>query len=474
MSLPQPNQELYKKLFHELENESTYDQATRAGHQYVLDLKASRTYPSDESISELASFDEELPENSIDSHRVINQLATDGTPGTVGCSGGRYFGFVTGGYIPAGMAAKILSSFWDQNTASYVCSPITSVLETVVQKWIVKLLNLEPQTVVGFVSGSSVANMIALVAARFHILEKKGWDLNKRGIHGSPAIRIVAGQEVHSSVIKGIAVMGFGTDNIEYVDVDDQGRMIPDRLPRLDDQTIVILQAGNIHSGAVDDINTIASIAKKAGAWVHVDGAFGLWVRSCERLKDQINGLELVDSCAVDGHKTLNTPYDSGIVICKHPQALPKALNIQGNYFMDTQHRENKFYTLELSRRMRVAEFWATLKSLGTSGVDDLVYRLHYHAKLFEDKLSRIDGFEILNEIWFNQLSIACASDELTDEVVDLIQKDGVCWVGGSYWRGRRVIRISVSSWQTNEEDVDATVSSFKRALHKASEMIKV
>ncbi len=295
-------------------------------------------------------------------------------------TGGRYFGFVNGGVIPVALAARWLSDFWDQNTALYVISPIAAKLEEVAQSWLRELFGLPERTVAGFVSGSSLAIFCALAAARYRVFQNNGWDINKKGFGGAPRVRIVAGRQAHGTVVKAIALLGFGIDSIEWVDVDDQGRIIPSALPELDASTILILQAGNVSSGAFDPFEDICEKANQARAWVHIDGAFGLWAAASRRLQHLTKGMAKADSFSVDGHKTLNAPYDSGIVLCRDKAALTHALHASGSYIAYSENRDGMLYTPEMSRRARAVELWAALKYLGKEGLDELVYGLHRRA----------------------------------------------------------------------------------------------
>ena len=408
-----------------------------------------------------------MPIDSGNAHNILDKLHEFGSPATVAQVGGRYFGFVNGSVIPAGLAAKNLSIFWDQNAAMQVLSPIASKLEIVVQSWLVDLFGLPKKTIAGFVSGTSMANFCGLAAARFRILKNQEWDITEKGLFGAPKIRIVTGKEAHSSILKAISMLGLGKANIEFVEVDLEGRILVDEIPELDANTILILQAGNVNSGAFDNFEAICERAKSKGTWIHIDGAFGLWAGATKQLRTLTKGFEFAHSYAVDGHKTLNTPYDSGIILCQDKEALLTSLHMTGGYIVIGKERDGMYYTPEMSRRARIIELWATLKYLGKNGINDMIYGLHERAIQFATQLSAIDGFKVLNDIVFNQVIVQCKSDEVTDQVITQIQNDRICWVGGSVWRGKRVIRISVCSWATTEEDVNLSVSSFTKALEK-------
>jgi glutamate/tyrosine decarboxylase-like PLP-dependent enzyme len=311
--------------------------------------------------------------------------------------------------------------------------------------------------------------LCGLAAARFRLLKNQDWDINQKGFLHAPPIRIVTGREAHSTVIKTIGLLGFGHDNIEFIETDNQGRIKAALIPELDNKTLLILAAGNVNSGSFDNFSDICLKAQKAGAWIHVDGAFGLWAAAVTKLSYLTNGIEFANSWAVDGHKTLNTPYDCGIVMCNDKEALTSALHMSGGYLVLSEDRDGMFYTPEMSRRARIIELWATLKYLGTSGIDQMVYSLHQRARQFAAELSLIEGFTVLNDVVFNQVVVVCATDDITNNVIRHIQQERICWVGGSTWKGRKVIRISVCSWATTEQDVTLSVGSFKSSLDKAT-----
>ncbi|MEM1328648.1 MAG: aminotransferase class V-fold PLP-dependent enzyme [Bacteroidota bacterium] len=461
------NLTLQERLFDDLKDASLFQKAESAGVNYLSEALERQVYPSEEALDNLSQFEEDLPTETGDAHAILEQLHQYGTPATVTMVGGRYFGFVNGSVIPAGLAAKNLSIFWDQNTALQIISPISSKLEVVVEQWLVKLFGLPETTVAGFVSGTSMANFCGLAAARYRILKNKGWDMTERGLFDAPKIRVVTCREAHSTILKAISLIGLGKNNIEWVDVDEQGRIIPEQIPELDDSTILILQAGNVNSGAFDDYSQICRKAKAAGAWIHIDGAFGLWAGATKRLRHLTQDFEWADSWAVDAHKTLNTPYDSGIILCSDPDALTASLHMTGGYIIDGEGRDGMYYTPEMSRRARIVELWATLKYLGENGIDELVFGLHERAKQFADLLHQSPDFEVLNEVVFNQVIIQCETDELTKKVIQEIQNLRACWVSGSTWKGRKVIRISVCSWATTEADVIRSVASFKAAFER-------
>lgn len=456
-------------MLQDLKDHQLYQLAVQYGTEYIASAFDRNVYPSEEALSNLAHFDEPLSEEGQEAFTVLTNLQKWGAPATVSQIAGRYHGFVNGSVAPAGLAAKLLATFWDQNTAMQVISPLASKLEQVVEKWLTDIFSLPPGTVAGFVSGTSMANFCGLAAARYRLLQRQGWDINQQGLYGAPHLRIVTAKDAHSTVLKAISLLGFGQEGIEWVEVNEQGSLMMEQLPELDEQTMLILQAGNVNSGSYDPIAKACLLAKETGAWVHIDGAFGLWAQAVGPLKHLTQGMELAHSWAVDGHKTLNTPYDSGIILCADPEALSSALHMSGGYIIQGKDRDGMYFTPEMSRRSRIIELWATLKYLGKSGIEEMIYNMHRRAVLFGELLSGIDGFEVRNKVVFNQVIVQCESDFLTDRVIEHIQKLRECWVGGSTWKGRRVIRISVCAWTTTEEDVGRSVASFKKALELAT-----
>ncbi|RMF00667.1 MAG: aspartate aminotransferase family protein [Chloroflexi bacterium] len=460
---------LQEKMFREFEDKKIFEQARSFAFDYLNTAFERNVFPSEEAIGNLDEFAEELPAHPGEAASILAQLHRYGSPATVAQIGGRYFGFVNGGVIPVSLAARWLSDVWDQNAALYVISPLVSKLEEIVEGWFRQLLGLPERVVAGFVSGSSTAIFCGLAAARYRVLQNNNWDVNRKGLNGAPKIRVVAGRHAHATVIKAVALLGFGVDNIEWIDTDVQGRVAASAVPPLDGRTILILQAGNVNSGAFDDFESICKQAREAGAWIHIDGAFGLWAAASQQLRHLTRGIEYANSWSVDGHKTLNTPYDSGIVLCDDKEALVHALQASGAYIAYSDHKDGMLYTPEMSRRARAVELWAALKYLGKSGVDELVSGLHRRAAQFGRELQE-NGFTVLNDVVFNQVLVSCGDDELTRRTLKYIQQSGECWVGGSTWFDRAVIRISVCSWATTREDVSRSVRAFVAARDKAAE----
>ena len=447
---------------------------------YIDSADDKPVYPTNEALDDLSKFDQPLPESiSTDGASILDMLHKYGSPATVQSTGGRYFGFVTGGVVPTAAATGWMTQVWDQNGALYVMSPIASKLEQVSERWVVDLLGLpQEETVMGLVGGSSVANLCGLAAGRQALLSKLGWDVNSQGLFGAPRLRVVVNEQAHSSVWKALSLLGLGNGScVERVPVDDQGRMRVDQLPKLDNTTLVILQAGHVSTGAFDDLDSICDKANGAGAWVHVDGAFGLWAAASKSLRYLTKGLEKANSWCVDGHKTLNTPYDCGIVLCRDASMLHQAMAATGSYLQtsDTSHRDGMFYTPDMSRRGgRAIELWATLKYLGRDGVEQMIDGMVDRAQQFGNLL-KAAGFQILNEIVFNQCLVRCDSSEETKITMANIQSSGALWCGGSTWNEEPAIRISVCAWATTSTDVENCVESIVQARDKArSSLLKI
>lgn len=437
-----------------------FEQAKTHAYNYIDRLPNVDVSPSEEAIDALSVFDEPMPDMPGDAESILELLGTVGSDAAVAQSGGKYFGFVCGSLFPVALAGKWLSDTWDQNTALHVLSPIASKLEEVCENWIVDMLGLPEGTAAGFVSGSSVAILCALVVARNELLLKNGWDVHSRGLFGAPPIRVVVGEQAHSSIFKALSFIGLGKDRVEKIPVDDQGRMLFEKLPELDSNTLLIIQAGNVNSGAFDPIDALCDAGRKAGAWIHVDGAFGLWAAASEKTRPLTLGIEKADSWSADAHKTLNAPYDCGIVLVKSRDSLTRSMQATASYVQYSDKRDGMLYTPEMSRRARSIELWATLKYLGKSGVAALIDQLCDRAKYFAEKLSQ-KGFIIPNDVVFNQILVRCDTPEKTRATLEKIQKSGKTWCGGTVWQDLPAIRISVCSWQTTREDIDDCVRTF-------------
>jgi len=438
------------------------DAAERAG-RYIDNASDRRVPPTAGAIAALQQLGGDLPDGPTNDAEVIALLDEIGSPGTSTTTGPRYFGFVIGGSHPVSVAANWLAAAWDQNTGLEIISPAANRLEEIAGRWVVDLLGLPHESCVGFVTGATSANFTAICAARHALLKRAGWDVEQDGLYGAPPIKVVVGDEVHTSVLKGLALAGLGKRRVHRVPVDDQGRMIADLLPDLDDMTLVLTQGGNVDTGSFDPIGTVCARAAGTGAWVHVDGAFGLWAAASPSYAHLTKGIALADSWALDVHKWLNVPYDSGLMICRHPGFVRGGMSAAAPYLIEGAPREPYHYTPELSRKGRGAEVWATLRSLGKSGVADLIERNCSQAARFADKLGEA-GFEILNDVVLNQVLVSFGTPDRTNEIISRIQQDGTCWVGGTLWQGRTAMRISVCNWSTTDADVDKSVASMINA----------
>jgi glutamate/tyrosine decarboxylase-like PLP-dependent enzyme len=442
--------------------------AADRARRYVRDIGERGVAPADNELAALAKFHEPFPERSSDPGEVIAMLDDLGSPATVATTGGRYFGFVIGGALPASMAASWLANAWDQNLALRVMSPVAAELEEVVLRWVCDALGLPAHCAGGLVTCATMANFSALAAARYALLAKAGWNVVEQGMFGAPPIEMVVGAEVHASVQKALSLAGFGTKRLLTVEADGQGRMRADKLPKLSELTIVCMQAGNVNTGAFDPAAEICARAKEQGAWVHVDGAFGLWANASPKYRHLTAGFDQADSWATDAHKWPNVNYDSGIVIVRDEAALRAAMTATAAYLQPGSRREPMQYTPDASRRARGVELWAALKSLGRSGLCALIERTCAHAQRFAEGL-RAAGFDVLNDVVINQVLVSFGSAETTREVIRRIQKDGTCWCGATIWQGKTAMRISVSSWSTTEADVERSLNAIVRIARGAN-----
>jgi glutamate/tyrosine decarboxylase-like PLP-dependent enzyme len=390
-----------------------------------------------------------------------------GSPATMGIAGPRFFGFVIGGSLPAALGANWLASAWDQNAGLFAATPISALLEEVSLGWLLSALALPAGCGAAFVTGATVANFTALAAARHAVLGRVGWDVESQGLFGAPAVQVVVSEEAHPSVFKALGMLGMGRERVVRVPVDSQGRIRPEGLPELQSSSIVCMQAGNVNTGSFDPAAEICRRAHAEGAWVHVDGAFGLWAAASPRYAHLLEGVDDADSWATDAHKWLNVPYDSGLAFVRDAEILRAAMGLTAAYLPQGQHREPSQYVPELSRRARGVEIWAALKSLGRSGLAEMIERGCRCARRFADGL-REAGFEILNDVVLNQVLVSFGTPEVTARVIAGIQEDGTCWCGGTVWQGRHAMRISVSSWATTEADVDRSLAAMLRVAREA------
>jgi glutamate/tyrosine decarboxylase-like PLP-dependent enzyme len=435
-----------------------HDAAERAA-RYLETLDGRPVFPTPAALAGLRALDEPLPAGPSDPAETLRLLDEVAGPATVASAGGRYFGFVTGGSLPAALAAGWLAGAWDQNTAFQVMSPAAARLEALALGWLAELLGLPAGCAGALTTGATMANLSGLAAARHALLLRQGWDVERDGLFGAPPLRVVVGDEVHVSLLKALGLLGLGRERVVRVPVDSEGRMLAEALPPLDGATIVCLQAGNVNTGAFDPARAVCERARAAGAWVHVDGAFGLWAAASPALAHLADGLAEADSWATDGHKYLNVPYDSGIVICRDPEALRGAMMIGAAYLQAAEQREPAHYGPEMSRRARGVELWAALRSLGRAGVADLVERTCRHARRLAAAMSEA-GHSVLNEVVLNQVLVSFGDADKTSRVVAAVQAGGTCWAGATTWQGRHAMRLSVSSWATTEADIERSIEA--------------
>lgn len=448
---------------------SFFDDAARRARRYREAIGERRVAPDDKAVGALSRFREPLPEHPCLPEEVLALLDEAGSPATLATTGGRYFGFVTGGSLPAAVAANWLAAAWDQNAAMAVMSPVAVTLERIALEWVVDVLGLPDGTAGSLVTGATMANFTCLAAARHAVLTAAGWDVESQGLFGAPPVTVVAGAEVHVSLLKALAMLGLGRDRVVSVPADSQGRMRADSIPDLRGPAIVCLQAGNVNTGAFDPAVEAIAIARRHGAWVHVDGAFGLWAAASPNYRHLMAGYDQADSWATDAHKWPNVPYDSGVALVREAAPLYRAMSSQAAYLASQEPvREPYHYTPESSRRARGADLWAALKSLGRSGLAELIDRTCAHARRFAVVLTEA-GYEILNEVVINQVLVSFGEPEVTLRVIERVQAEGVCWCGTTVWQGHRAMRISVSSWATTGEDVETSARAIIAAAREVA-----
>ncbi len=441
--------------------EEVLAQAAAQARHYLRTIRERHAGVLPEAIKGLRALGGPLPARGENPLTVLKLLDDAGSPATVASMGGRFFGGVIGGALPASLAAHWLADAWDQNACLYDISPVAAHLEDVVLSWILDLLGLPPECGGAFVTGTQMADVTALAAARNSVLGNAGWDVERDGLFSAPPVAVIAGEEVHATMLKALALLGFGKGRVHIVPADSQGRMKPLLLPRITGPAIVCAQAGNVNTGACDPIGEICDIAHEMGAWVHVDGAFGLWAAVSHHHKHLVAGIAQADSWATDAHKWLNVPHDSGIAIVRDAKALGRSMSIAASYYPPDAGAKRQPMQLgpESSRRARAVEIWAALRSLGKQGVAELIDRCCQHAATFAEAL-RAGGCEVLNDVALNQVLVSFGDNEINSRVIDAVQADGTCWCGGTVWKGRKAMRISVSSWATTDLDVVRSVAA--------------
>ncbi|MFP5348039.1 MAG: pyridoxal phosphate-dependent decarboxylase family protein [Actinomycetes bacterium] len=442
-----------------------------ASHRNGVRLRPVRAADPDAA---RAAFAVPLPESGSTAREVLEQLASAAAPGLVATAGPRFFGFVIGGALPAATAADMLAAGWDQVAFNPLVSPAAAAAEEAAGTWVKQLLGVPETASVGFVTGAQAANTVGLAAARHHLLTKAGWDVEREGLRESPALRVVAGEERHATIDRSLRLLGFGSDVVEEVEADANGALDLADLERvLDGQppapTVVCLQAGNVNTGACDSLRAATQIARRHDAWVHVDGAFGLWAAASPRTRSLVDGVELADSWGCDAHKWLNVPYDSAFAIVSRPDVHAGAMSYTAAYLVGSGVVPALAdFTAESSRRARGFAVWAALQELGRDGVAELVDRCCALARRFAEGLTTA-GFEVANEVVLNQVLVSFGDDPTTDAVTAGVQADGTCWMGGTTWRGRRYMRISVSNYSTTAEDVDLSLAAILRVAERVS-----
>jgi glutamate/tyrosine decarboxylase-like PLP-dependent enzyme len=430
------------------------DTAERAA-TYLESVQHRAVAPSADAVAALERLEQPLPAHGSDPHHTLAQLDAIVSPATMAMAGPRFFGFVIGGALPAALAANWLAAAWDQNCAYDSITPGVARLERIAQRWLIELFDLPPASAVGFVTGATVANFTALAAARHALLAREGWNVEAKGLFGAPEITVIAGEEAHPTLLKSLGMLGLGRSRVVRVAVDGQGRMRPDALPAIRGPTILCLQAGNVNTGAFDAFGPLIAQAHRGGAWVHVDGAFGLWAKAAPALRHLVDGVEQADSWATDAHKWLNVPYDSGLALVREAQVLQAAMAITAEYLpAPGAERNPSDFTPELSRRARGVEVWAVLHALGRAGIAQLIERNCRQAQRFAAGL-RAAGHTVLNDVVLNQVLVSFGEAERTRRVVRRLQADGTCWCGISVWQGHTAMRISVSNWSTSDTDVE-------------------
>jgi glutamate/tyrosine decarboxylase-like PLP-dependent enzyme len=442
-------------------------EAAERAERYLRALADRAVAPSAEAVLALDELDFPLPEAGLAPSRVLAALDEVGSAATMASAGPRYFGFVTGGALPMAVAASWLLAAWDQNAALSVMSPVATRLDAVAIRWVGQLLGLPAGISGGFVSGATMANATCLAAARDAVLTRVGWDAAGDGLVGAPPVQVVVGDEVHAAVPKALGLIGLGRGRAVRLRTDDQGRIALGELPDLDGPAIVCLQAGNVNSGASDPFGPLIDWAHAQDAWVHVDGAFGLWAAACPELAGEVAGVAAADSWATDAHKWLNTTYDCGIALVRDGAALLAAMRAQASYLPLGSARDPMQFTPGSSQRARGAEVWAVLAALGRNGVSGLVAGHVALARRFAGGLAA-GGLDVLNDVRLNQVVAACDDDRGTEEMITALQREGTCWCGPTTWRGRRAMRISVSNWATTQADVDRSVAAVLAAASQA------
>jgi len=432
--------------------------------RYLEALPQREVGPQPGAVERLVkALDVPLPTQPSPPGEILAFLDAQGSPATVASAGGRYFGFVTGGALPVTVAAQYLAAGWDQNCFSFISSPAIACFEEAALRWLKEALGLPPSAEGALVTGATMANFTCLAAARNWVLQRHGWDVDRQGLFGAPPLTVVLGEEAHATIYKVLSMLGLGRERVLRVPVDAQGRMRAEHMPAVSGPAVLCVQAGNVNSGAFDPAQELIAWAHECNAWVHVDGAFGLWALACPQEAPQARAFVEADSWAMDAHKWLNVPYDSGIALVREREALARAMSMSGAYLLPSEHRDAMNYTPDSSRRARAIEVWAALKFLGRTGLAALVARNCRQARRIASALEAA-GVEVLNEVVLNQVVVAFGNDAQTRRVIAAIQKGGICWCGGTHWQGRAAMRISVSSWASTDQDIEYSLAAIIEA----------
>ncbi|HET6745653.1 MAG TPA: aminotransferase class V-fold PLP-dependent enzyme [Candidatus Limnocylindria bacterium] len=455
------------------ERERALSDAFNLGLDFLRTLSERHVGPVADAATIRGQLGTALPDGGQDAADVIADLARAVDPGLVASAGPRYFGFVVGGALPAAVAADVLTAAWGQNAALHALSPAAAAAEQVAGEWMLDLLGLPRDASFGLPTGAGLGNAVGLAAGRHAVLARAGWDVERDGLYGAPGIQVVIGEEAHATLLTALQYLGLGRERVTKIASDEQGRMRMDELARAlagaDGPVMVAAQAGNVNTGAFDPVNEIADLlASRSNTWLHVDGAFGLWAQVSPQLRHLVRGMERGDSWSTDAHKWLNAGYDCGFVAVRDPEAHRVAMATTAAYLLRSEQRESWEYVFDSSRRARGFALYATLRSLGRLGVRELVERCCRLARRMADQLS-VGGVEVLNDVVLNQVLARFGDDEITNAVIQRVQADGTAWMGGTTWRGKAAMRISVSNWSTTEADADASVQSILRAAAVAA-----
>lgn len=445
-------------------DQELFDRVMSAAKSFENSLDTRPVTPSDDAVRALGCFDEPFSDQGLSANEVIKMLIDEGERGIVSSRGGRYYGFVTGGALPVSVAANWMAATWDQNGGPSVMSPLAAKLEEVAGKWVLEALDLPRESGFGFVTGATMAGFTALSAARNHMYKKLNYDVKADGIQNAPRLKFIMSDEIHPTNVIALQYMGYGKNELHMIPCDDQGRMIASKMPPLDDHSIVLAQAGNVNSGSFDPIGEICDLADGTGAWVHVDAAFGGWIRISNERRHLTDGMDRADSWSFDCHKWLNVPHDSAIAVCRDGSTITDMFGVTAPYLVEGSLREPNHHTPELSRRARGIEIWAALKHLGKEGLADIINNTSNHAKRLAKELETL-GITVMNDVAINQIVGTFDDDEKLDQFISNIQKSGKTWFGPTVWKGQKAFRISVSSYATTDEDVDIALVAIKKAL---------